>query len=68
MAEPPSVVGKVQVNVAVVLPGATCKAIGAEGAPAGTVAPLDAVLPVPAWFTAATRNVYEVPFAKPVTV
>ena len=68
MAEPPSVVGTVQVNVAAVFPGATINDNGADGAPAGTVAPLDVVAPVPAWFTAAIRNVYEVPFAKPVTV
>ena len=68
MAEPPSVVGTAQVNVAAVLPGVTINDNGADGAPAGTIAPLDAELPVPAWFTAAMRNVYDVPFAKPVTV
>ena len=57
MAEPPLVVGAVHVKVAAVFPGDTVNVIGAEGAPAGIVAALEAVAPAPAWFTAATRNV-----------
>ena len=68
MAEPPLVVGAVHDNDAVVLPGETISAIGADGAPAGTVALLDVVAPVPAWFTAAMRYMYDVPFVSPVTV
>ncbi len=68
MAEPPLVVGAVHDNDAVVLPGDTMSTIGADGAPAGTVALLDVVAPVPAWFTEAMRYMYDVPFVRPVTV
>ena len=64
---PPSVVGAAQVNVADVFPGATINDIGADGAPAGTVALLDVVAPVPAWLIAAMRKMYDDPLVRPVT-
>ena len=43
-------------------------AVGATGEPAITAPDSDDWAPVPAAFTAATRNVYEVPFVNPSNV
>ena len=50
-------------------PGVTARLVGAAGAERGaTDAELTEYEPVPTELTAATRNTYEVPFVRPVTV
>ena len=67
---PPSEPGAVKATVAVVDPVAVAVPIvGAPGVVRGTTADETVdVAPVPAALVALTRNVYDVPFVKPVTV
>jgi hypothetical protein len=69
IADPPLLAGAVQLTVACALPAVAVPIVGAPGAVmticgvTGVVAPENA--PVPAEFTAATSNVYAVPFVSP---
>jgi hypothetical protein len=67
---PPSEPGAVKATVAVVDPVAVAVPIvGAPGTVRGvTAAETVEVVPVPTALAALTRNVYDVPFVKPVTV
>ena len=69
IAEPPLLDGAVQVKATCALPAIPATDVGAPGTVRGVTEP-DAVetVPVPAAFVALTRNVYAVPFVKPVTV
>ena len=69
IADPPLLAGAVHVNETCVLPAVPATDVGAPGVVRGVTAD-DAVetVPVPAVFVALTRNVYAVPFVKPVTV
>ena len=69
IAEPPLLDGAVHVNETCVLPAVPDTLVGVPGVVTGVTAD-DAVEtdPVPAALDALTRNVYAVPFVKPVTV
>ena len=69
IADPPLLTGALQVKDTDALPAVPATEVGAPGTVRGVTAD-DAVetVPVPATFDALTRNVYAVPFAKPVTV
>ena len=69
IADPPLLAGALHVNETCVLPAVPATEVGALGTVRGVTEP-DAVetVPVPAVFVALTRNVYAVPFTKPVTV
>ena len=69
IADPPLLDGAVHVNETCVLPAVPATLVGAPGTVRG-VTEDDAVdvAPVPAVLVALTRNVYAVPFVKPVTV
>ena len=69
IADPPLLTGALHVNETCVLPAVPATEVGAPGGAAGVTAD-DAVetVPVPAALVALTRNVYDVPFVKPVTV
>ena len=72
IADPPLLAGAVQLTVACALPAVAVPIVGAPGAVmticgvTGVVAPENA--PVPAEFTAATSNVYAVPFVSPAMI
>ena len=69
IADPPLLTGAVQVKETCVLPAVPATEVGAPGTVRGvTAAETVDVAPVPAVFVALTRNVYEVPLVKPVTV
>ena len=69
IADPPLSVGAVQVNATCVLPAVPAIAVGAPGGDTGvTDDEAFDTAPVPATLEALTRNVYAVPFVKPVTV
>ena len=69
IADPPLLTGAVHVKETCVLPAVPATLVGAPGTVRGVTAD-DAVetVPVPAALDALTRNVYAVPFVKPVTV
>ena len=69
MADPPLLAGAIQETVACVFPAVAVTPVGAPGTVAGVTAfeGEDALL-VPRPLVAVTVNVYEVPFASPVTV
>ena len=69
IVDPPLSVGAVHVNATCVLPAVPATDVGASGTVRGVTAD-DAVdaAPLPATLTALTRNVYAVPFDRPVTV
>ena len=69
IALPPLLAGTVQLTAADPTPAVATTPVGASGTVIGVTA-ADAwdAGPVPAAFTAATVNVYEVPFVRPVTV
>ena len=69
IADPPLLAGALHVNDTCVLPAVPATDVGAPGVVRGVTEP-DAVetVPVPAALVALTRNVYAVPFVKPVTV
>ena len=67
MAKPPLEAGAVNVTTAFVFPGVALSIVGAPGNVDG-MTPTDTEAPVPIELIATTVNVYEVPFAKPVTV
>ena len=69
IADPPLLTGAVHVKETCVLPAVPATEVGAPGTVRGVTAD-DAVetVPVPAALVALTRNVYAVPFVKPVTV
>ena len=69
IAEPPLFTGALHVKATDALPAVPATEVGAPGTVRGVTAD-DAVetVPVPAVFVALTRNVYAVPFVKPVTV
>ena len=61
--------GAVQLTTTCVFPATPATAVGASGVVNGvTAADTTEYTPVPPAFTAATRNVYAVPFVSPVTV
>jgi hypothetical protein len=65
----PAPMGAVHVTVAELLPRTAVTDVGAAGNVAGTTELDDTEsAPVPTAFTAATLNVYDVPFARPVTI
>ena len=67
--EPPVLAGAVHVNETCVLPAVPTTDVGTPGTVRGvTPAETVDVAPVPATLVALTRNVYDVPFVKPVTV
>ena len=69
IADPPLLTGAVHVNETCVLPAVPATEVGALGTVRGVTAAETAdVAPVPAVFVALTRNVYAVPFVKPVIV
>ena len=68
IADPPLLAGALHVNETCVLPAVPATEVGALGTVRGVTDPDVAVAPVPIVFTALTRNVYAVPFTKPVTV
>ena len=68
IADPPLLDGAVHVNETCVLPAVPATDVGAPGTVRGVTELDDAVVPVPTAFVALTRNVYAVPFVKPVTV
>ena len=69
IAEPPLLAGADHVKATVVLPGVPATAVGALGTVRGvTAAETVDVAPVPTALVALTRNVYDVPLVKPVTV
>ena len=69
IADPPLLAGALHVNETCVLPAVPATEVGAPGVVRGvTAAETVDVVPVPAALDALTRNVYAVPFVKPVTV
>ena len=69
IADPPLLNGAVQVKAACVLPAVPATDVGAPGGDTGvTDDEAFDTAPVPATLEALTRNVYAVPFVKPVTV
>ena len=68
IADPPLLTGALHVKATDVLPAVPATEVGAPGTVRGVPADDVPVAPVPAAFVALTRNVYAVPFAKPVTV
>ena len=69
IADPPLLTGALHVKDTDALPAVPATLVGASGTVRGTTAAETVdVAPVPAVFVALTRNVYDVPFAKPVTV
>ena len=68
IAEPPLLDGALHVNDTCVLPAVPATDVGAPGTVRGVTELDEAVTPVPTAFVALTRNVYAVPFVKPVTV
>ena len=69
IAEPPVFAGALHVKDTCVLPAVPTTDVGALGTVRGvTAAETVDVAPVPATLVALTRNVYDVPFVKPVTV
>ena len=68
IAEPPLLAGAVQVKATCALPAVPDTDVGAPGGAAGVTELEDAELPRPTALIAVTRNVYAVPFVKPVTV
>ena len=69
IAEPPTTAGALHVKETCVFPGVPATAVGGSGTAAGVTADdtVETAL-VPATLVALTRNVYDVPFVKPVTV
>ena len=66
---PPSELGAVQVSDTSPTPSIGSTAVGADGVVKGTIADdADEYDPSPAALDATTRNLYEVPFVRPVTV
>ena len=69
IADPPLLTGALHVNETCVLPAVPDTLVGVPGVVTGvTAAETVDVAPVPAVLDALTRNVYAVPFVKPVTV
>ena len=69
IAEPPLLEGAVHVNDTCVSPAVPDTVVGSPGTVRGVTADDAAeTIPVPAALVALTRNVYAVPFVKPVTV
>ena len=68
IADPPLLPGAVHVNETCVFPAVPATDDGAPGTVRGVTELDEAVAPVPTAFVALTRNVYAVPFVKPVTV
>ena len=69
IALPPVPAGAVQLTATCALPVTPATAVGASGVVNGvTAVDTTEYVPVPEAFTAATRNVYAVPFVRPVTV
>jgi hypothetical protein len=69
IALPPLSAGAVQLTTTCVFPDTPVTAVGAPGVVNGvTAVDTTEYVPVPAAFTAAIRNVYAVPFVRPVTV
>ena len=69
IAEPPVFTGALHGKETCVLPAAPTTLVGASGTVRGVTAEDAAeTTPVPATLVALTRNVYGVPFVKPVTV
>ena len=68
IADPPLLTGADQVNDTDALPAVPATEVGASGTVRGVTADDVPVAPVPAVFVALTRNVYGLPFTKPVTV
>ena len=68
IADPPLLTGAVQVKETCVLPAVPATDVGAPGTVRGVTADDVTVAPVPMLLMALTRNVYDVPFTKPVTV
>ena len=68
ITEPP-LAGAVHDTDKLAFPGVTDRPVGADGAERGAIdAEFTEYEPVPTELTAATRNTYCVPFARPVTV
>ena len=67
-AAPPALVGAVQVRALCASPSSDTTPIGRPGVVLGVSEAVDDVPPVPATLTAATRNAYVLPLARPVTV
>jgi hypothetical protein len=68
MGLPPSLTGAVNVSTTEPSPGVVFNAVGAPGKPAGiTEAGVDAA-PTPLALMARTRNKYDVPFVRPLTL
>ena len=65
---PPVLVGAVHVNDTSFVPPVAARLVGAEGAVNGVSLAVLLYVPRPAALIAATRNAYDVPFARPVTV
>ena len=69
MAEPPLLLGALNVIVASPLPRTALTLVGAPGTVAGvTLFEADEADPVPTAFVAVTVNVYAVPLVRPITV
>ena len=68
IADPPLLAGALHVRDTDALPAVPATEVGALGTVRGVTADDVPVAPVPAALVALTRNVYAVPFAKPVTV
>ena len=68
IADPPLLAGALHVRETCVLPAVPATDVGAPGTVRGVTEDDVPVAPVPAVFVALTRNVYAVPFTKPVTV
>ena len=68
IADPPLLAGAVQVRATDALPAVPATEVGAPGGAAGVTELEDAEVPRPTALIAVTRNVYAVPFVKPVTL
>ena len=69
MAEPPLLLGALNVTVASPFPRVAVPMVGASGVVAGvTLFEADEADPVPTAFVAVTVNVYAVPLVRPITV
>ena len=68
MERPPLLAGASHAKATLWSLGVEAKALGAPGTVYGVAVAVADVLPVPAAFTAATRNTYSTPLVNPVTV
>jgi hypothetical protein len=68
IAAPPVAAGADHDSATWVEPGVAANPLGAPGTVRGVADAVVEAAPVPAAFTADTRNVYSVPLARPVTV